>query len=137
MSAATQCAVLPAASSAAPAARAPRTAARSGLPARDAPPAAAPAVLYAPPRRLRLVASGAPPAVPHEVRSQSAHALADTRIWARAAACSPRAVQRYTAAPRGPACARYAPHSRRPLKAFTRPQLVPQLTETLAFCRSR
>jgi len=68
MSAATQCAVLPAASSAAPAARAPRTAARSGLPARDAPPAAAPAVLYAPPRRLRLVASGAPPAVPHEVR---------------------------------------------------------------------
>ena len=92
MSAATLCAVSPAAATAAPATRVRRSAVRAGLPPRDAAPGCQ-AVLYVPPRRFRLVASGAPAAVPHEVRVAAGQAFADTRIWARAAAV-PRRTER-------------------------------------------
>ena len=68
MSAATLSAVSPATAAAAPATRVRRSAMRAGQLPRDAAPAGGQAVLYVPPRRFRFVASGAPAAVPHEVR---------------------------------------------------------------------
>ena len=100
MSAATLCAVSPAAVAAAPAARVRRSAVRAGLLPRDAAPVAGQAVLYVPPRRFRLVASGAPAAVPHEVRVAEGKRFADTRIWARAAAVPRRTTRRRRPAPR-------------------------------------